>query len=249
MPDTAALSSWVPAPAEPDVGDADAVPRVLTWVVVKRIDPRLPNTWGHWWIELDGEESYGWWPTPCPMGWRGAMLGSRGCLNGMGAGTEGTATRDAYHGDDSDHWFHPTLVVAKSDEQLRSEIRAFAHRYVGDFRWQWWWLKGPAQNCRTFQDEMFEAVGLFEEPDYLYSRGSGCPFMYPFRRVKWGIVDAVADMVARVRGWSRARPRPSEDPAGAAEREPDAPLTDPRARARARTRGTLGPARGESTDA
>src|SRR6266849_4709214 len=95
-----APSARVPAPAEPHVGDAEAVPRVLTWAVVKRIDPRLPNTWGHWWIELDGQESYGWWPTPCPMGWRGALSGSRGCLNGMDGTGGGSATRDAYHGDE-----------------------------------------------------------------------------------------------------------------------------------------------------
>ena len=227
--------------------------------MVKRIDPRMPNTWGHWWIELDGEESYGWWPTPCPMGWRGAMLGSRGCLNGMGAGTEGTATRDAYHGDEPDHCFHPTLIADKTDEQVRAEIRAFAHSYVGAFRWQWWWLKGPAQNCRTFQDEMFQTVGLFE-PEYLYSRGSGCPFMFPFRRIKWGIVDAVANLIARVRSCSPARWGRSGlkvetavgEATAAAKRQADAsgaPLTDPRARARARIKGTLLPSQGESADA
>jgi hypothetical protein len=202
----AALSARVPAPAEPDGGDADAVPRVLTWAVVKRIDPRLPNTWGHWWIELDGQESYGWWPTPCPMGWRGAMLGSRGCLNGIGAATEGTATRDAYHGDEPDHWFHPTLLVAKSDEQVRADIRAFAHSYVGDFRWQWWWLRGPAQNCRTFQQEMFETAGLFEEPEYLYTQGPGCPFMFELRSAKWRVLD----LLAAAFGWMRFTRRKCE---------------------------------------
>jgi hypothetical protein len=120
----------------------------------------------------------------------------------MDAGTEGTATRDAYHGDESDHWFHPTLLLPKSDEQLRSDIRAFARGYAGGFCWRWWWLKGPAQNCRTFQDEMFETVGLYEEPEYLYSRGSGCPFMYPFRRVRWRAWDLVTAAAENVRaGW------------------------------------------------
>ena len=200
VPDgTAAPSSRAPAPAEPADGNAEAVPRVLGFAVVKRIDPRLPNTWGHWWIELDGQESYGWWPTPCPMGWRGALLGSRGCLNGMDTTDGGSATRDAYHGDEPDHWFHPTLVVAKSDDQVRAEIRAFAHSYVGGFRWQWWWLREPAQNCRTFQQEMFEAAGLFEEPEYLYTQGPGCPFMFQFRRVKWRVLD----LLAAVFSWAR----------------------------------------------
>ncbi len=246
--------------ADRDIGEGEQVPRVLTWAVVKRIDPRLLNTWGHWWIELSGEESYGWWPSPCPMGWRGAMFGSGGCLNGIDGDNGGTPTRDAYHGDDPDHWFHPTLIVDKTDDQVRAEIRAFAHRYTGGFRWQWWWLRQPADNCRTFQDRMFQAVGLYEEPEYLYSRGSGCPFMYPFRRVKWRILDAITDAFARVReSWpSRLlRRTPSGDldaadeSALAAERESDAsrlPLSDPKGRARARIRGTLVPPQRESHD-
>ncbi len=147
----AAPSQGQPSPATAAGDDGSDVPRVLTSVVVKRIDPRLPNTWGHWWIEVDDEESYGWWPTPCPMGLRGAFFGTRGCLNGIGTGTGGTMTRDAYHGDEPDHWFHPTLVGAKTDEQVRADIRAFAQSYAGGFRWQWWWLRQSGENCRTFQ--------------------------------------------------------------------------------------------------
>lgn len=186
--DTASL----PMPAPDTAGDeagAPAVPRVLEFAMIKRIDPRLPNTWGHWWIELDGQESYGWWPTPCPMGWRGVLFGCGGTLNGIGTPNGGSATRDAYHGDDPDHCYHPTLVVAKSDEQVRADIRAFAHSYIGGFRWQWWWLREPGENCRTFQWAMFETVGLAEEPEYLHTRGSGCPFMYPFRRARWRAQD------------------------------------------------------------
>ena len=193
------LFSAAPAAAGDDLLQATGVPRVLTFAVVKRIDPRLPNTWGHWWIELDDEESYGWWPMPCPMGLRGVVFGSRGCLNGIGAQTGGTRTRDAYHGDDPDHCFHPTLIVAKSDDEVRAEIRAFAHSYVGGFRWQWWWLKDPGENCRTFQHEMFDAVGLFEEPEYLYTQGSGCPFMFPFRKLRWRLQDLLAGALARAR--------------------------------------------------
>jgi hypothetical protein len=187
------------SPSDEDRAEAPRVPRVLEFAVVKRIDPRLPNTWGHWWIELGDEESYGWWPMPCPMGWRGALLGSRGCLNGTGGPTGGTMTRDAYQGDEPDHWFHPTLVVAKSDDQVRRDIRAFAQSYSGGFRWRWWWLREPAENCRTFQQEMLATVGLFEEPEYLYTQGSGCPFMFPIRSVKWRLRDMVVAGASRVR--------------------------------------------------
>jgi hypothetical protein len=227
------------APPRSDATPSASVPRVLTWIVVKRIDPRLPNTWGHWWVELDDQESYGWWPRPCPMGWKGAVLGSDGCLNGMGTSAGGAASRDAYHGEEPDHWFHPTLLVDKSDDQVRAEIRAFARSHVGGFRWQWWWLRGGAQNCRTFQDGMFEAVGLFEEPEYLYTRGSGCPFMFPFRRVKWRTIDAVADAIAWLRSLSPARRRRNRHRDDAQPSQ--LPFTDPRGRAQARIRGTLLP--------
>lgn len=227
----------------------EPISRVLTFVVIKRIDPRLPNTWGHWWIELDGEESFGWWPDPCPMGWRGALLGTGGVLNGIGTTDGATTTRDAYHGDEPDHWFHPTLLVDKSDEQVCADIRAFAHSYCGGFRWQWWWLRQPGENCRTFQDKLFEAVGLHEEPDMLYTRGAGCPFMYPFRRVKWRSVDAAVSAVAQVSGWwplhgRRGAPpddRAVVDDTTRARRRSDslAPLLgDAKARAKAKIRGS-----------
>ena len=231
---------------------SDPAPRVLTFAVVKRIDPRLPNTWGHWWIELNGKESYGWWPDPCPMGWRGALLGTGGALNGIGTTAGATTARDAYHGDEPDHWFHPTLLVDRSDEQVCADIRAFAHSYHGGFRWQWWWLRQPGENCRTFQDELFEAVGLREEPDHLYTRGPGCPFMYPFRLVKWRAIDTATSTVAHIRCWAalRRRSRGARDHAGNATHAPPRPgdqlgeLVDPKARARARIRGTTPPARG-----
>lgn len=233
-----------PEPSESGCREAPPVPRVLTWAVVKRIDPRLPNTWGHWWIELDGEESYGWWPYPCPMGWKGAMRGSRGCLNGIGTDAGGTRTRDAYHGEEPDHWFHPTLVVDKSDDQVRAEIRAYARSYVGGFRWQWWWLRDGAENCRTFQDGMFDTVGLYEDPEYLYTRGAGCPFMFPFRQMRWRIADAVAEAGPRLRTWRPARRRRGGESTRRRAR-PDGlgalPLTDPRGRAQAKARGTLVP--------
>lgn len=187
-----------------DLVALDSVPRVLPFVVIKRIDPRFPSTWGHWWIEVDGRESYGWWPVPCPLGLRRTITGSHGTLNGLGARTDGSATRDPYHGDEPDHAFHPTLVAAKSDDQVRADIRAFAQSYAGGWCWQWWWLRNRTQNCRTFQWDLFEAVGLVEEPEYLYTHGPGCPFMYPFRCLKWRVQDFVAAAIAR---WLARAPR------------------------------------------
>ena len=204
--DARSLSS--PVPCVGPAASTGTVPRVLSFVVIKRIDPRLPSTWGHWWVEVDGRESYGWWPLPCPLGLRRVITGSRGTLNALGTATEGTATRDPYHGDEPDHSFHPTLVVAKSDDQVRADIRAFAHGYVGGFRWPWWWLRKPAESCRTFQWGLFKAVGLVEEEEYLYTQGPGCPFMYPFRSVKWRVQDIFAAAAARVRPGRLESPPP-----------------------------------------
>lgn len=114
-----------------------------------------------------------------------------------------------YHGDTPDHWFHPTLVVVKSDEQVRADIRAFARAYTGAFRWRWWWLPKPAQNCRTFQQQdMFDAVGLFEEPKYLYTQGPGCPFMFQVRRIRWRAAD-LATATPRRDVAGREAPRPA----------------------------------------
>ena len=196
-----------PNPGERAARHADAVPRVLPFVTIKRIDPRFPSTWGHWWIEVDDQESYGWWPLPCPLGLRRALTGTRGTINGLGARTDGTPTRDPYHGDEPDHCFHPTLVVAKSDDQVRADIRAFASNYVGAWHYQWWWLPRPPQNCRYFQWELFDAVGLVEEPEYLYTHGPGCPFMYPLRSATWRAQDIIAAVFMRARTALRGRRR------------------------------------------
>jgi hypothetical protein len=60
------------------------VPRVLTFVTIKRNIPRFRDTYGHWWIEVDGLESYGWWADHCPLRIRAILFGSRGMLNGVG---------------------------------------------------------------------------------------------------------------------------------------------------------------------
>jgi hypothetical protein len=167
------------------------VPRVLTFVTIKRNIPRFRDTYGHWWIEVDGLESYGWWADHCPLRIRAILFGSRGMLNGVGGTCPGgTSTTDPRHGEDADFCFHPTLVVPKSEHQVRAEIRAFAHSYRGVWGWPWWWAPKPMTHCHTFQLDLFTAVGLTEGPDLLYTRGPGCPFMYLVRRAGWKLQDA-----------------------------------------------------------
>ena len=70
----------------------------------------------------------------------------------------------------------------RTDEQVLADIRAFAAAYAGEWSWRWPWSRRPARNCRTFQLELFHAVGIAEQPDMLHTHGSGCPVLFPVRR-------------------------------------------------------------------
>ncbi len=155
-----------------------ASPRVVDFVVAKR---NLPLTWrsyGHWWIELDGEESFGWWPMRGSVGLPHLLRGTAGVLNGQDTTTDGTPSRDPNHGTLADYAFSPVLVVDCSDEVLRERIRAFALAFTGEWRWS----TRPTMNCRLFQLALFDAVGLVDGTGNYHSRGSGCPALAPARR-------------------------------------------------------------------
>lgn len=153
-------------------------PRPLPWLVAKRFDARVGDTYGHWWVELDGVESYGWWPARRPVTFATFILGGKGALNG----TRRRASRsDPHHGDSGHHQFHPLLVVRKSDWQVRRDIRRFARHFRGDWRWS---LRRPSANCRSFQFALFDAVGLAEPADAAATRGRGCAFLHPFRSLR-----------------------------------------------------------------
>jgi hypothetical protein len=177
-------------------------PRTLLFVTVKRDNTSWREMYGHWWLEVDGDgaaeaASYGWWPAAVPLRVRDLLLGCPGVLNGMGLlGRPGGWDVDALHGDEPMHAFHPVLGVEKPDEQVRDEIRRFAHSYRG--RWRWHVSARRASGtCRAFQDELFAAVGLHEPREQLHTRGSGCPFLYQPRRVWWDLLDTVAPGIDR----------------------------------------------------
>ena len=174
-------------------------PRTLLYVRVKRDNTSWRSLYGHWWLELDEGESYGWWPAAVPLRAVDLLRGTGGILNGIGLlGLQGTWYRDPNHGLEAMHAFHPALTLAKPDEQVRREIRSFAHGYRA--RWRWHWTsKRSSGTCRAFQDELLAAVGLAEDLDQLHTRGSGCPFLYHFRRVGWSLADRLAPAAV---GWS-----------------------------------------------
>lgn len=164
-------------------------PRTLLYVSVKRDNTSWRSLYGHWWLEVDDQESYGWWPAAVPLRAVDLLQGTSGVLNGIGLlGLKGSWYRDPNHGLAAMHAFHPTLTLAKPDDQVRQEIRDFAHGYRA--RWHWHWTaERSAGTCRAFQDELFASVGLVESPRQLHTRGRGCPFLYQFRRVGWWLAD------------------------------------------------------------
>ena len=154
--------------------------RLVERVLVKRNNPTMLDVYGHWWVEVDGDESYGWWPAVRPVGLRRGLRGVAGVLNGVGATDGGSPRRDPHHGELADHIFHPAALDDRSDGRIVDAVRAFA----AAFRGEWRWSTRPTVNCRSFQLDLLAAAGLAEPPGYLHTRGLGCPFLAPIRRAR-----------------------------------------------------------------
>jgi hypothetical protein len=149
-------------------------PRTVRFITVKRINPRVGDTFGHWWIEMDGVESYGWWPARRPVGLRVFLFGTRGTLNGGRVFGDGRpSARDPHHLDTAQYEFHPRLLVRKTDRQVRHDIRSFAESFESRWRWS---ARPTTRDCRRFQLALFDAVGL-DDREHLHTRGRGCPFL------------------------------------------------------------------------
>lgn len=146
------------------VGDGDAetmelrIRRILLTVVLKRIDIRPSRLdAGHYWTEIDGNESYGWYPEYFP-GWRFAF-GVPGRLNGSLDSEKATPTQDDHHGTDAEVMFNPRVLNGNSAAAIKECIRGFAR----NFRDEWSWPEGP--NCQTFQRDIMKHCGLAEEEE------------------------------------------------------------------------------------
>ena len=159
----------VPGPPPPGVPPG---PRVLPFVTMRRNwirtgrDPIPPGMqllgtdYGHWWTKIEDEnESYGWWPDHCPVTARETIFGTNGDLNGVkDPNCGGKPTEDPHHTDPGQHVFNPVLLGNKADDAVKTEIRHFANGYSGEWRWTF----GYGQNCRTFQTQMMDKIGLKE---------------------------------------------------------------------------------------
>ena len=172
--------------------------RVVEFVTIKRNVPLAGRSYGHWWVEIDGKESYGWWPAH-PLRLRDVLWGTAGTLNGQGTALGGTPCRDPHHGQHADYEFHPVLLIhAATDEDIRDGIRRYASGFLGGWRWS----TRPTVNCRLFQLALMDAVGLVDGTGNYYTRGSGCPALAPLRRLKGRVTGR--------RSWPANLPRPGQ---------------------------------------
>ncbi len=125
------------------------------------------DTYGHWWMEFDGE-SYGWWPKD-PLGLVDTLVGVPGELNGQ-TSFGGTSTTDPHHGDSAEESFHPkrrdrgeleageivggTPCKCATVDEIKQCLRAYAGVYGGSWSYPW------GQNCHSFQNSAMRACCL-----------------------------------------------------------------------------------------
>lgn len=156
----ASVPSPVPAPTPVSKCPKCEPQREVTAITMKRkhIHLRGDDKYGHWWTELGGGESYGWWPAE-PLSTRKTLMGVQGDLNGQ-AMFGGTPTTDPHDGDPAEEQFHPKVSVCdkRTDDEIKDCIRGYAKSYSGSWRWTF----GSGQNCHSFQEGMMTHCGLSE---------------------------------------------------------------------------------------
>ena len=132
-------------------------------VILKRKHISLKSDddkYGHWWVEVNGNKSYGWWPDRY-VNIKDTLISVPGILNGQDpAPFRGTPTRDPHHGYSADESIQTYI---KSHErtiaEVKQNIRNFANNYSGTWRWPF------GQNCQSFQKSMVSSVKLIKEDE------------------------------------------------------------------------------------
>lgn len=129
--------------------------------------------WGHWWVELNGRTSFGWWPVKLDVTVREAWHGVPGEINGV-TNHGGTATRDPYHGEKADITFHPFRTEGQTKGMYwpiknkpcrcvsENDIRICIQNFKED------WKKIPIwrfldRSCWHFQWKMMKACCMTEK--------------------------------------------------------------------------------------
>lgn len=128
---------------------------ILWGEIIGVTDPSGRDTYGHWWVEIDESESYGYWPD--------GQVGFIGTITGVDGSVNRGQVQDPHHGDIADEEFSP--VIKAEDERTTDEII----KCIGDFAksykdtvqyWAYPALKGNHGNCHTFQESMMKHCNL-----------------------------------------------------------------------------------------
>ena len=138
--------------------------KLIDGIKVYRQDISLKSAdgtdYGHWWIEIDGKESYGWWPKG-QVGLMDTLFGTEGELNRMSR-PGGSPTLDPHHGDygrvPGVNAFDVYGDLSVSKATYVDQIRAYANSYSGSWSWPF------GQNCHSFQEGMLNKLGLTVRP-------------------------------------------------------------------------------------
>ncbi|WP_299999697.1 DUF6156 family protein [uncultured Cedecea sp.] len=115
------------------------------------------DIYGHSWIELGENESYGWWPN-WPAGChvlKGMLLGVPGDLNGQSI-LCGTSKIDPHHHDRSKGVV--IFDLYRNDYRTSEEIKKEIRNYVKCHEGKWQWPLGLC--CHSFQRKMLKDLNL-----------------------------------------------------------------------------------------
>ena len=118
------------------------------------------DKYGRWWIELNNNESYGWWPDRYVNIWD-TLTSVPGILNGQPpAPFGGTEKTDPHHADTADISIQ-TYVISheRTISETIMDIRNFANNYSGTLSWPF------GQNFHSFQNSMVNSVRLIKEDE------------------------------------------------------------------------------------
>jgi len=111
----------------------------------KNIDKDGEDKYGHWWIETDNNESYGWWPK-YPVNNLNTVIGIEGELNGQ-TSFGGSRTKDPHHGDRSEGVEQYDIYGRMTKDEALKALRDYANSFSGSWSWP------IGQNCHSFQDD------------------------------------------------------------------------------------------------
>ena len=123
-------------------------------------DPGTEDVYGHWWLEINGSYSAGWWPT-----------GGGSNITGRPGEVNAGLPQDPKHGKPGDWRFNPYAIGEDCDCASRCKgaatcLRNFATTYTG--KWS------ISRSCQGFVKESMRSCGLYGDDVSFMLPGASC---------------------------------------------------------------------------